>query len=88
MKTIAATALILTLTASAFAAEPDQPRPRDAENAYAPIVLSAAQLDGVTAGAQINQITAYIDGSNVYGDTNEPGLAGVTVYLDSNRNGE
>lgn len=49
MKTIAATALILTLTASAFAAEPQIPQAQGSETASAPIVLSTAQLDGVTA---------------------------------------
>jgi hypothetical protein len=50
MKTIAATALILALTASAFAAEPRREQTPEPRKAAVPIVLTATQMDVVTAG--------------------------------------
>lgn len=50
MKAIAATGLILTLTASVFAAEPEWTQPPESKNTSALIGLTMTQLDGVTVG--------------------------------------
>jgi hypothetical protein len=50
MKTIAATALILTFATAALAAEPAREQTPEPRKAAAPIVLTATQLDGITAG--------------------------------------
>ena len=54
MKTIATAAVFLTLTASAWANEPESGQPNDLAISNEPIVLSEVQMDGVTAGTGID----------------------------------
>lgn len=51
MKTIAAAAFFLTLTASAWADEPETIPTNNPAASNEPILLSAAEMDDVTAGA-------------------------------------
>lgn len=50
MKTIATAAVFLTLAASAWAEEPASMQASDPANTNEPIILSEAEMDGVTAG--------------------------------------
>jgi hypothetical protein len=53
MKTIATAAVLMMLTVSAWADEAETKQANDPANTNEPIVLSEAEMDGVTAGAAI-----------------------------------
>ena len=68
MKTIATAALFLTLTASAWADEPESKQAIKSASSNEPIVLSEAEMDEVTAGdrrkAMLQDIAILSGGGN------------------------
>lgn len=81
MKTIATAALFLTLTVSAWADEPERAQFELLKHAGEPIVLSEAEMDGVTAGDRVLFNYHHFSNSNAVADVGRTFDAEIGVQL-------